>query len=107
MIGIRMGRRARLEITSGTVVAVRPSMVETTALGAAVAAGTAEGVNIWKLDLEQPVTCDTFTPSVTQKGKADTFTPSVKQIGEADAFTPFVTQKGEADTFTPSVLQTG
>ena len=45
-------------------------MPETTALGAAMAAGAAEGVNVWSLDDEQlgNITTDTFTPSVTKKG---------------------------------------
>ena len=52
------------------VLVVRPSMPETTALGAAMAAGAAEGVNVWSLDDEQlgNITTDTFTPSVTKKG---------------------------------------
>ena len=46
-------------------------MPETTALGAAMAAGAAEGVNIWSLDEEQlaNITTDTFIPSVAKKGK--------------------------------------
>ena len=46
-------------------------MPETTALGAAMAAGAAEGVNVWSLnegDLAT-ITTDTFTPSITEKGK--------------------------------------
>ncbi len=45
-------------------------MPETTALGAAMAAGAAEGVNVWSLnegDLAT-ITTDTFTPSITEKG---------------------------------------
>ena len=46
-------------------------MHETTALGAAMAAGTAQGVNIWSLDEEQlaTITTDTFTPTVKETGK--------------------------------------
>ena len=49
---------------------VRPSMPETTALGAAMAAGAAEGVNVWRLEDEQlaNITTDTFNPSVAKKG---------------------------------------
>ena len=46
---------------------VRPSMPETTALGAAMAAGHALG--IWRLDADgAKVTTDTFTASITEKG---------------------------------------
>jgi len=45
---------------------VRPSMLETTALGAAMAAGAADGVGVWSLrpeDLSHGTT-DTFTPQI-------------------------------------------
>ncbi len=45
---------------------VKPSMPETTALGAAMAAGAAEGVGIWSLnpgDLTA-VTCERFEPQI-------------------------------------------
>ncbi|KAL8620666.1 Glycerol kinase 3 [Nucella lapillus] len=45
---------------------VRPSMTETTALGAAMAAGAAEGVGVWSLEqATTTITTDTFTPSIT------------------------------------------
>ncbi|KAI5743398.1 hypothetical protein M8J77_017716 [Diaphorina citri] len=43
---------------------VRPQMVETTALGAAMAAGYAEGVKVWDLETVHS-TFDTFTPSIS------------------------------------------
>lgn len=45
-------------------------MTETTALGAAMAAGSAEGINVWSLDsLEQEaITCDNFSPAITESG---------------------------------------
>ncbi|XP_062576668.1 glycerol kinase-like isoform X1 [Saccostrea cucullata] len=48
---------------------VRPSMPETTALGAAMAAGAAEGVGIWSLDPKNlsTITTDTFTPCIREK----------------------------------------
>lgn len=49
---------------------VRPSMTETTALGAAMAAGNAEGVGVWnlgKLDLNM-ITFDNFTPKIAEEG---------------------------------------
>lgn len=45
-------------------------MTETTALGAAMAAGNAEGIDVWSLDsLDQnSITSDTFTPAVSESG---------------------------------------
>lgn len=48
---------------------VRPQMTETTALGAAVAAGSAEGIGVWDLSNIQPVPSDTFYPSISLDGK--------------------------------------
>ncbi|XP_065347191.1 glycerol kinase-like isoform X2 [Cloeon dipterum] len=47
---------------------VRPSMAETTALGAAMAAGSAEGIGVWDLARETPETVgsDHFHPSVSE-----------------------------------------
>lgn len=45
-------------------------MTETTALGAAMAAGNAEGVGVWnlgKLDLNM-ITFDNFTPKIAEEG---------------------------------------
>ena len=53
------------------VATVRPSMPETTALGAAMAACCAEGVGLCKLeDIEgnTAITTDTFTPSIKEHG---------------------------------------
>lgn len=44
---------------------MKPLMAETTALGAAMAAGSAEGIEVWDLDNIQPVPCDIFHPSIT------------------------------------------
>lgn len=55
---------------------VRPSMPETTALGAAMAAGCAEEINVWNLD-----------PSKAPKTITDTFVPSIPAKGEL--FSPF------------------
>lgn len=43
-------------------------MCETTALGAAVAAGRAEGIRRWDVKLDIPVPSDTFMPSITDNG---------------------------------------
>nr|AGM32847.1 putative glycerol kinase [Coptotermes formosanus] len=45
---------------------VRPVMAETTALGAAMAAGSAEGIEVWDLNNIQPVACDIFNPLITE-----------------------------------------
>ncbi|OXA60911.1 glycerol kinase isoform X2 [Folsomia candida] len=47
---------------------VRPSMSETTALGAAMAAGSAEGINVWDINSEDysKIISDVFEPKITQ-----------------------------------------
>ncbi|KAK4872391.1 hypothetical protein RN001_014420 [Aquatica leii] len=45
---------------------VRPLMTETTALGAAIAAGYASGVEVWDLENIQSVSSDVFTPAITE-----------------------------------------
>lgn len=54
-------------------------MVETTALGAAMAAGHAEGVRVWDLDNMQPTLSDTFYPVITEEGKLITLKKQIKQ----------------------------
>jgi hypothetical protein len=44
-------------------------MAETTALGAAMAAGSAEGIGVWDLNNIQPVPCDIFNPLIAEDGK--------------------------------------
>jgi glycerol kinase len=44
-------------------------MAETTALGAAMAAGSAEGIEVWDINNIQPVPCDIFNPLITEDGK--------------------------------------
>ena len=50
-------------------------MTETTALGAAMAAGNAEGIGLWSLEsLDQnTITSDTFRPSNNESGKEINF----------------------------------
>lgn len=52
------------------VLAVKPSMPETTALGAAMAAGAAEGVSVWSLSPEDlsAVTSEKFEPQINPDG---------------------------------------
>ncbi|XP_072390839.1 glycerol kinase 3-like isoform X3 [Diabrotica undecimpunctata] len=45
---------------------VRPTMTETTSLGAAIAAGIAEGIEVWQIDKILPVPCDNFTPQISE-----------------------------------------
>lgn len=48
---------------------IRPQMLETTALGAAVAAGLAKGVEVWSLDEMQKLAAavsDTFEPQIVR-----------------------------------------
>lgn len=43
-------------------------MLETTALGAAVAAGSAKGVEVWNVSKIQATPNDIFTPSISADG---------------------------------------
>ncbi|TRY63039.1 hypothetical protein TCAL_00329 [Tigriopus californicus] len=45
----------------------RPSMAETTALGAAVAAGIADGIDVWDLQSLGEVSFDTFYPKISEE----------------------------------------
>lgn len=53
------------------VTPVRPTMSETTALGAAMAAGAAEGVNVWSLSSSHlpKVTCEAYEPQINLDGE--------------------------------------
>ena len=44
-------------------------MVETTALGAAIAAGYARGVEVWDLENIQPVPSDVFIPRISENSE--------------------------------------
>lgn len=43
-------------------------MTETTSLGAAMAAGAAEGIEVWDLTKLTPLTTDDFTPAIMPEG---------------------------------------
>lgn len=43
-------------------------MAETTSLGAAIAAGNANGIDVWNMDNVQAVPSDTFEPSISEDG---------------------------------------
>uniref|UniRef100_A0A671V857 glycerol kinase n=1 Tax=Sparus aurata TaxID=8175 RepID=A0A671V857_SPAAU len=57
---------------------VKPSMPETTALGAAMAAGAAEGVSVWSLSPEDlsEVTSEKFEPQINPEGTPSCCCPS-------------------------------
>lgn len=44
-------------------------MAETTALGAAMAAGNAKGIEVWDLTTVTPVPSDVFYPTITENRK--------------------------------------
>lgn len=50
---------------------VRPTMPETTALGAAMAAGMAKGVDVWTINPEDKsqINTDVFEPAIDPHGK--------------------------------------
>ncbi|CAG5127904.1 unnamed protein product [Candidula unifasciata] len=52
---------------------VRPAMTESTALGAAIAAGSAEGVGVWRLEQEVSSigTSDVFEPTISLQERID------------------------------------
>jgi glycerol kinase len=54
---------------------VRPSMAETTALGAAMAAGCAEGIEVWDIFSEDSsnVVCDVFKPKTEAKERDERY----------------------------------
>lgn len=43
-------------------------MTETTALGAAIVAGIATGINVWDLNNMQPTATDIFLPQISSAG---------------------------------------
>ncbi|CAG11212.1 unnamed protein product, partial [Tetraodon nigroviridis] len=64
MTSNRLLMQLQADILCTTV--VRPTMSETTALGAAMAAGAAEGVNVWSLSSSHlpKVTCEAYEPQI-------------------------------------------
>lgn len=44
-------------------------MSETTSLGAAIAAGSAKGVDVWNIDNIEEVPNDTFLPCIPEDGR--------------------------------------
>lgn len=52
---------------------VRPTMTETTALGAAMMAGMAEGVKVWDLVNTPKIVSDVFYPTISEDGKLNIF----------------------------------
>lgn len=55
-------------MTSNWQFSVRPSMLETTALGAAMAAGRAKGIEVWNESDDHAVPVDTFKPRLKEDG---------------------------------------
>lgn len=66
---------------------VKPSMPETTALGAAMAAGAAEGVSVWSLNPEDlsEVTSETFEPQINTEGPPGPLPPPPRSARRPDA----------------------
>lgn len=54
---------------------VRPTMPETTALGAAMAAGMAKGVEVWTFnpDDKSQINTDVFEPAIDPHGKINLY----------------------------------
>nr|XP_033323915.1 glycerol kinase-like isoform X1 [Megalopta genalis]XP_033323916.1 glycerol kinase-like isoform X1 [Megalopta genalis] len=62
---------------------VRPLMCETTALGVAIAAGTAEGIRKWDVKIDAAVPSDTFLPSITENERDMLYTQWKKAINRS------------------------
>ncbi|NXD68712.1 GLPK kinase, partial [Eolophus roseicapillus] len=79
---------------------VKPSMPETTALGAAMAAGAAEGVGIWSLnpgDLTA-VTCERFEPQINPEESEFRFARWKKAVMKSmDWATPDISSNGKPE----------
>jgi len=52
---------------------VRPTMAETTALGAAMAAGSAEGINIWDIHADDSTNFDVFKPKSSEQQRDERY----------------------------------
>ncbi|XP_068207343.1 glycerol kinase-like [Palaemon carinicauda] len=63
----------QLQADLAGVPVVRPSMTETTALGAAMAAGAAEGIAVWDLTKLTPLTTDDFVPTILPEEREDRY----------------------------------
>ncbi|KAB7502631.1 Glycerol kinase [Armadillidium nasatum] len=63
----------QLQADLSGVPVVRPSMTETTALGAAMAAGAAEGIGVWDLEKLTPLTTDDFVPSILAQEREERY----------------------------------
>lgn len=76
---------------------VRPSMPETTALGAAMAAGAAEGIEVWSLRPEDltSITTDTFHPNITETERNVRYSKWKKAVQRCMDW-----DEGESDTVT-------
>ncbi|KAM9567682.1 glycerol kinase isoform 9-T9 [Guaruba guarouba] len=81
---------------------VKPSMPETTALGAAMAAGAAEGVGIWSLnpgDLTA-VTCERFEPQINPEESEFRFARWKKAVMKSmDWVTSDISSNGDSSIF--------
>ena len=62
-------------------------MLETTALGAAIVAGSAKGVEVWEANKIQATPNDLFIPSISEDGKL--FVLKKMQHIEYDNYTSF------------------
>ena len=76
---------------------VRPSMTETTALGAAIAAGTAEGINVWREKDLTAITTDTFYPQISQRDRDERFQFWKSAVQRTMHWNSSGRQKAEAD----------
>ncbi|XP_046627244.1 glycerol kinase-like isoform X1 [Neodiprion virginianus] len=76
---------------------VRPLMCETTALGAAIAAGCASGIRKWDVKLDAAVPSDTFLPSITEDERDVLFSQWKMAIDRSLGWEPLLDEDEEME----------
>nr|XP_031837271.1 glycerol kinase-like isoform X1 [Nomia melanderi]XP_031837272.1 glycerol kinase-like isoform X1 [Nomia melanderi]XP_031837273.1 glycerol kinase-like isoform X1 [Nomia melanderi]XP_031837274.1 glycerol kinase-like isoform X1 [Nomia melanderi]XP_031837275.1 glycerol kinase-like isoform X1 [Nomia melanderi] len=75
---------------------VRPLMCETTALGVAIAAGSADGIRKWDVKINGPVPSDTFIPSITENEQDILYSQWKKAIDRSLGWEPIIDTNDDA-----------
>ncbi|KAM6945821.1 glycerol kinase 3-like [Aplochiton taeniatus] len=88
---------------------VRPSMPETTALGVAMAAGSAEGVSVWSLEPEDlsEITSEKFDPQINTEESEFRYARWKKAVQKAmnwETTEPVINGNGESSLFSSAPL---
>uniref|UniRef100_A0A0B7BFS1 Probable glycerol kinase n=2 Tax=Arion vulgaris TaxID=1028688 RepID=A0A0B7BFS1_9EUPU len=92
---------------------VRPSMTESTALGAAMAAGAADGVGVWNIDQAESttITSDTFEPTMSLRESLEKMAKWKDAVNRSmhweTSGRPLDVKFGIWDTFAPGLFMWG